>query len=503
LLADSRASELGIALPSSDLAAVILEKVRFYPTPGPTKIRTGLLRIEFSSMASDCEVRCHMEGNDLTRIVLSNFHIDAPDKAGFWLGFDEPVMKELRDLLHQPNGLYLVWSDSAGVRSDALRALSAAYPDSEAIPLVEALSDDLSFLDRAQDRRVLVGVDGTDPFFLLQTLQMFRPERRQWLRGIIFQSAIPRNCISCRQELGAPFDKAIRDQLGHDVHVMKGKGCPVCRGKGTIGDLLISSLVAFNGRLKELFVADAPVSELIQQLQEQGFFTPYEYGLRALRMGECSEEALLKGVTKPPATYAVREIPNAPKPVEQAEEPRPSESGRFILSDEFFSGGAEDQGTEEPLRGASVFQTSARGSAPRMAAPPPPPQAMVKGAGDRILVIDDDPDQRAILSKVFEMAGYTVSCAADGIDGIVSAANQNPAVIIVDLMMPDIDGRETIRRLRHNPMTKRVPIIALTAYPDPEVEYDLLDAGADDFCPKSVSKKVLLKRIERLRPSRP
>ena len=115
------------------------------------------------------------------------------------------------------------------------------------------------------------------------------------------------------------------------------------------------------------------------------------------------------------------------------------------------------------------------------------------------MVIDDDPDQRAILGKVFEMAGYQVSSAADGIDGIVSAVQNLPELILVDLMMPDVDGRETIRRLRENPSTKEIPIVALTAYPDSEVEYDLLDAGANDFCPKSVSKKVLLKRVEKLK----
>ena len=115
-----------------------------------------------------------------------------------------------------------------------------------------------------------------------------------------------------------------------------------------------------------------------------------------------------------------------------------------------------------------------------------------------LLVIDDDADQRAILRRVFEIAGYKVEVAADGIDGIVSAVRLEPQLIIVDFMMPELDGRETIRRLKHGATTGAIPVVALTAYADPDVELGLLQAGADDFCPKSVSKQVLLKRVERL-----
>ena len=115
-----------------------------------------------------------------------------------------------------------------------------------------------------------------------------------------------------------------------------------------------------------------------------------------------------------------------------------------------------------------------------------------------LLVIDDDADQRSIISRVLERAGYLVEQAVDGMDGIVTASKIHPDLIIVDFMMPDLDGRETILRMRGSAATAKTPIIALTAYPDSEVEYRLLQVGADDFCSKAISKKVLLKRIERL-----
>lgn len=123
----------------------------------------------------------------------------------------------------------------------------------------------------------------------------------------------------------------------------------------------------------------------------------------------------------------------------------------------------------------------------------PPPQKR-----ETLLVIEDDADQRAILQKIFEREGYVVEVAQDGIDGLVTASRIIPSVIIVDFMMPEMDGGETIRRLRSNPLTAKIPVVVLTAYPSTDVEYNMLQAGADDFCAKSISKKVLLKRIQRL-----
>jgi CheY-like chemotaxis protein len=497
LLGDSRASELELPVPPSQLAGVLVERVRFYVAVAPSKVKSGLLRTEFTSMVSDCEAKFYLHGpkNSLSRVVLSNFNVDAPDRAGFWLGFDHSILRQLKRLLNDETGVYFVWSESAQARSEALLALKSAYPKSESIPIIDALSDDLPFLEKGKNTKIFVGVSGRDPLGLLQTLQLFRPEKREVIKAAIFQSEVEQNCISCRECIGAPHSKELK-ALGEEkggIEVLKGKGCAICEGKGHAGTFSVSSIIGFEGKLRELFLDDAPFSMLMKTLKAEQFYLPYEFGLRALRLGECSEEAVINGLTRPPQGYELR-IPTGEvclvetaKPAEE----RQSESGRFILSDEFFASDKEKAAKEEePYRaGPSVY-------IPR--SEPYVPKVEISALPKKVLVIDDDPDQRAILGKVFEMAGYVVSSAADGIDGIVSAAQETPQLILVDLMMPDVDGRETIRRLRQNPSTKDVPIVALTAYPDPEVEFDLLDAGANDFCAKSVSKKVLLKRVEKL-----
>ncbi len=507
LLSDSRASELELSVSPFAVAAALLERVRFFVAQVPSRVKNGILRTEFSSMVSDCEAQFYLNGPNgtLSRIVLSNFLADAPDKIGFWLGFDDSLLKRLHSSLSKPNGLYLVWSESNAARTQALAALKSAYAGSESIPVVEALTDDLPFLAKAKNTRIFVGISGRDPLTLIRTLLLFRPEARSALRGVIFQSQVEQNCISCKQPIGRAHNRDLRELLESEepIEVWRGKGCNLCAGKGTAGHFSVSSLITFEGRVGQLFIEDAPFQAFMDELSLSGFYLPYEYGLRALKLGECSEEALLKGLTPLPKGYKAR-VPRG-EICSLGQGDSTIESGRFILSDEFFISDG-DQATpdseEKPITGAAVYYPKPRAELKREQQQPPVAEeahSSPRPGGTKILVIDDDPDQRAILGKVFEMAGYQVSSAADGIDGIVSAVQNLPELILVDLMMPDVDGRETIRRLRENPSTKEIPIVALTAYPDSEVEYDLLDAGANDFCPKSVSKKVLLKRVEKLK----
>lgn len=487
-LADNRSSELEIPTTSVELATEILQRVRLFPALAPTKVRSGLLRTEFSSLVSDCEATFYRHGpkDALSKIVLSNFLVDAPDRAGFWLGFDDADGEKLKNLLQTNNGVIFVWDENINGRANALAALKSACPEAETIPLVEAIADDLTFLERAKSKWVFAGVGGKDPFFLLQALQSFSLAKREVIRGVVFQSEMKRNCISCREEIGEPRDELVKSIVKPGTKVIIGHGCALCDDKGWIGDFSVASLIAFEGEVKKLFLTDASLPDLLEQIKLEGFYLPYEYAVRSLTLGECTEEVLTRSLSRPPKNYRLR-VPRIDRDVE-SDAASVTETGRFVISNEFFSTSTPN---DAPIRGADVFAAMKRDSQPDL-------PAIERASQGRILVIDDDPDQRAILGKVFEMAGYSVSAAADGIDGIMTATQQNPSVILVDLMMPDIDGRETIRRLRQNNSTKHVPIIALTAYPDPEVEYELLDAGADDFCPKSVSKKVLLKRIEKV-----
>jgi len=111
----------------------------------------------------------------------------------------------------------------------------------------------------------------------------------------------------------------------------------------------------------------------------------------------------------------------------------------------------------------------------------------------KILVIDDDPDVGQVLQMTLSRAGYEVVIATDGNAGLQKAHDSHPDLILLDIMLPDMDGWQVCRRLRE--MTE-VPIIMLTVLRKPEETTQGLGLGADDYIAKPWSNRELLARIQ-------
>jgi two-component system, NtrC family, sensor kinase len=112
-----------------------------------------------------------------------------------------------------------------------------------------------------------------------------------------------------------------------------------------------------------------------------------------------------------------------------------------------------------------------------------------------VMVIDDSPTFRAELQVALEGAGYEVLAASSGEDGLKLAASQRPAAILVDGVLPGIDGPTVIRRLRLDAALRDVPCLLLTASDDRDAELRALDAGADSFVRKDDHCDVILARL--------
>ena len=113
----------------------------------------------------------------------------------------------------------------------------------------------------------------------------------------------------------------------------------------------------------------------------------------------------------------------------------------------------------------------------------------------QILVIEDEEDILALIHFNLVKAGFRVECAATGEEGYNKARDLRPDLILLDLMLPGMDGLEVCHRLRQAPDTKDCPIIMLTAKGE---EHDIvrgLEMGADDYVPKPFSPQVLLARV--------
>ena len=113
-----------------------------------------------------------------------------------------------------------------------------------------------------------------------------------------------------------------------------------------------------------------------------------------------------------------------------------------------------------------------------------------------ILVVDDEPAVRDALERALRTAGYVVRLAANGAEGLEAVADQHPDLVVLDVLMPVMDGFEACRRLRE--AGDRTPVLMLTARDAIDDRVDGLDAGADDYVVKPFALDELLARIRAL-----
>jgi two-component system phosphate regulon response regulator PhoB len=123
-------------------------------------------------------------------------------------------------------------------------------------------------------------------------------------------------------------------------------------------------------------------------------------------------------------------------------------------------------------------------------------------AKTKVLVIEDDRALAEVLTYNLKQAGYEVLLATDGQDGLLKAQVKSPDIVLLDLMLPVVDGLDVCRRLRAGAATKDLLIVMLTAKAEESDELVGFSLGADDYVTKPFSVKVLLERIKALRRRR-
>jgi two-component system, cell cycle response regulator DivK len=114
----------------------------------------------------------------------------------------------------------------------------------------------------------------------------------------------------------------------------------------------------------------------------------------------------------------------------------------------------------------------------------------------RILIVEDNEMNRDMLSRRLERKGYSISMAVDGGAGVEKAAAEIPDLILMDMSLPVLDGWEATRRVKANPQTKHIPVIALTAHAMTGDRDKTMEAGCDDYDTKPIDLARLLSKIE-------
>jgi CheY-like chemotaxis protein len=117
----------------------------------------------------------------------------------------------------------------------------------------------------------------------------------------------------------------------------------------------------------------------------------------------------------------------------------------------------------------------------------------------RVLVVDDEPFMIRLIQIVLERDGYKMVKAANGSEAVEAARRERPALIIMDGMMPKMDGLTALRLLKQDPTTEDIPVILLTANPNRFSREDAVSSGATVFLTKPFSPTQLLGEIRRIR----
>ncbi len=118
-----------------------------------------------------------------------------------------------------------------------------------------------------------------------------------------------------------------------------------------------------------------------------------------------------------------------------------------------------------------------------------------------ILIIEDTPANTRLFTVILSAAGYQVLAATTAQEGIALARTAQPDLILMDIQLPTMNGLEATIRLKADPMTASIPIIAVTALAMKGDEEKIREAGCDDYLSKPVHYQALLQAISRVKPS--
>lgn len=115
-----------------------------------------------------------------------------------------------------------------------------------------------------------------------------------------------------------------------------------------------------------------------------------------------------------------------------------------------------------------------------------------------ILVVDDNKITTKLLRRYLEANGFEASEAYDGIDCLEKLNERKPNAVVLDVMMPRMDGYETVKNIKENPETKDIPVVIVTALNDVANQLKSIEAGSDDFLSKPIEEKLLVAKVNLL-----
>ena len=300
-----------------------------------------------------------------------------------------------------------------------------------------------------------------------------------------------------------------------------GLGCEVCGLTGYKGRRPVVELMVVNDELTSLVAQEATYPELRRTALDAGMRTLFTVGTELVAQGVTDADELGRVLgddteesARPPASGEVEAEPLTAN--EEPEEDRSSKvadgPAEWLTPIGSFNASVPDAPSPEanahpvdhpadaiapPSHDPWGFETTLPIDTTPVAPSPPAPKTTSSGDIPSILLVDDDPVSRTLARSLLESSGAQVTEAADGMGAVQAlAAGMQFDLCILDLNMPNMGGREVLRRMRADADTAELPVIVLTGDDDQEAEIELMQAGADDYLRKPLDAGRFMVRVK-------
>ncbi|MBW3551961.1 MAG: Flp pilus assembly complex ATPase component TadA [Gemmatimonadetes bacterium] len=358
------------------------------------------------------------------------------------------------------------------------------------------------------------------------------------LRGALAQRLVRKVCDECGEPIrGEMTEDEIRLAKLYNLRPpIRSVGCRRCAETGYRGRIPVQEVFVVNTTISDLINGGGTYSELYAASVSSGMRPLLHVGLERVRSGETTLDELERvlgleaeetaasseaperqrdeayGAEPAAAARAEPDLTPPAETIEPEDEPLPVTADASPLR---AGVRAPDLADDDDIPIIDLDQLEAdlgTGGSPAVAPPlareqveealprtARPPSGLSLGGGSEeapILVVDDDPEDRLLVRTILQKHGFRVEEARDGDEALLMIGmGDTHALVVLDLEMPTLDGREVLHRLRSSGSTIALPVIVLTGSPDPDDEYRLMEAGADDYLRKPLDPPRFIARV--------
>ncbi len=331
------------------------------------------------------------------------------------------------------------------------------------------------------------------------------------LRGAIAQRLVRTVCPECHEKTDGKLtseEKVLAERNGVEP-VTRTVGCKVCGESGYRGRNPVCEVITMTPELQSLIANKAPHLELRRAAHRAGFRAVRESALDHVRAGATTLQEVERVLGEPSDKDDLGEDPTSDR-FRRLDNETDSVPGQELDTEEKLV--TEQRAVTKPTkktarkstrrkRSAKTTRSKKKTSTHAQKADAEPSQKDEKEESKtavvhQVLLVEDDPVTRKQAKRLLMKEGYEVTEAVDGEHALKRLeANADFALIVTDLHMPRLDGREVIAKVRGNVATASLPIIVLTASTDPEMEIELMDEGADDYIRKPIDPPYFHARV--------